>query len=298
MQLSYTLADPGKPALPADWIPVGLVAAMAALALIWNLGAGLQWQPGLAETLAVPLIPAALALSFHAARLPALREICIYAALWLAYAGFAVRLSYLAARFDFPMQDGFFARIDTALGFHWLPWAKIIFRPAIDRFTRPFYFSMAVQPALCVLIFSVAAPQRNRRLLTAVVLSVLVCIAISGLVPAIGPGEVYGMNSPWTPVVSAIRAGSHDPLPYVGIITFPSFHAALAVLFTVAHRGLRSFYPFAALNGLMLLTVPFFGNHYLVDILAGVCVAALCWKATARIFPRESAHPAHRRETS
>src|SRR5260370_34917421 len=54
-----------------------------------------------------------------------------------------------------------------------------------------------------------------------------------------------------------------------GVIAFPSFHAALAMLFTYAHRRLPTFLPMAVFNGLMLLAIPSEGGHYLVDIIGG-----------------------------
>jgi membrane-associated phospholipid phosphatase len=68
---------------------------------------------------------------------------------------------------------------------------------------------------------------------------------------------------------------SLDIMLLKGVIAFPSFHAVLAILFTYTHRGSPSFLPVAALNALMLLSVPSEGGHYLVDVLGGVTVGGL-----------------------
>jgi hypothetical protein len=68
-----------------------------------------------------------------------------------------------------------------------------------------------------------------------------------------------------------------------GIITFPSLHAALGILFSVAVwpvKGLR--WCAFGLNGLMLLATPAYGSHYVVDVIAGILVAAACWIMIAR----------------
>jgi hypothetical protein len=61
-----------------------------------------------------------------------------------------------------------------------------------------------------------------------------------------------------------------------GIITFPSFHTACAVLLPYLfrqHRYLR--WPVLAMNVLMLFSIPNHGYHYLVDMLAGAPIAGL-----------------------
>jgi len=64
------------------------------------------------------------------------------------------------------------------------------------------------------------------------------------------------------------------PMPYIGIISFPSFHASMAVLFTAAVRGNRYlFVPTFCLNAILLIATVVIGYHYFVDVLAGVTIA-------------------------
>ena len=59
-----------------------------------------------------------------------------------------------------------------------------------------------------------------------------------------------------------------------GIITFPSFHAAAAILALWAFWGIWWLRPFALITNVsMLLATPVIGGHYFVDILAGILVA-------------------------
>jgi membrane-associated phospholipid phosphatase len=61
-----------------------------------------------------------------------------------------------------------------------------------------------------------------------------------------------------------------------GIVTFPSFHAAAAVLLAWAASGIPFLrYPMIALNFLMLISAIPIGGHYAIDVIAGSLVAAV-----------------------
>jgi membrane-associated phospholipid phosphatase len=75
-----------------------------------------------------------------------------------------------------------------------------------------------------------------------------------------------------------------------GLITFPSFHTTLAVLFVAALRKHRlALVIGGVVNGSMLLSIPSEGGHYLVDVFAGALVAVLAIVAAARIERRLAA---------
>jgi len=61
-----------------------------------------------------------------------------------------------------------------------------------------------------------------------------------------------------------------------GIITFPSLHAALAVIPIVALWPIpRLRWLILALNIVMLAATPIDGSHYFIDVIAGIVVAAI-----------------------
>jgi membrane-associated phospholipid phosphatase len=68
-------------------------------------------------------------------------------------------------------------------------------------------------------------------------------------------------------------AKSFDVTDLGGIVAFPSYHAVLGVLLTYAHRGGVLLWPVAALNAVMLVSIPSEGGHYLIDLVAGVPTA-------------------------
>jgi membrane-associated phospholipid phosphatase len=64
----------------------------------------------------------------------------------------------------------------------------------------------------------------------------------------------------------------------VGLVSFSSMHAALAVMVALALWRFRlSRVPVAIFTALMLLSIPSEGGHYLVDVLAGASVGFLAW---------------------
>jgi hypothetical protein len=78
----------------------------------------------------------------------------------------------------------------------------------------------------------------------------------------------------------------------VGIVTFPSFHAAAAVLYLWALWCVWWMRPLALLaNGAMLLATPIGGGHYFVDVFAGMAVAVLAIAAALRIGEWLAAQP-------
>jgi membrane-associated phospholipid phosphatase len=108
--------------------------------------------------------------------------------------------------------------------------------------------------------------------------------------PSIAGGFLPASSTSW-PVFLGLRDGTLHTLHGLrseGIITFPSLHAGLAVLFAVALwrlRGLR--WAALLLNILMLVATPLCGSHYLVDVIAGGALAALCWIAAVSLAARE-----------
>ena len=60
-----------------------------------------------------------------------------------------------------------------------------------------------------------------------------------------------------------------------GIVTFPSYHTVLGVLFPYMFRRHRWFLPVLVLNVLLIGSVPTEGAHYVVDAIAGVIIAVV-----------------------
>jgi membrane-associated phospholipid phosphatase len=210
------------------------------------------------------------------------------------FAAVGAPLSYLAAGLGaaVPLQDPVLDAIDKALGFDWMA----LFRwlsdtPKTFLGLRLIYGSLL--PQLAVAVLCLAFTGRTlwlRTIMLAFILTTLVTIAISAALPAAGVWLHYGLSEADTRIVPAVRTvwpvftGLRDgsvrtlvALGAEGIITFPSLHAALAVIMVAALWPIAALrWPVLALNAVMLVSTPVDGAHYLVDILAGIGTAVVC----------------------
>jgi len=210
-----------------------------------------------------------------------------YVALWLSLAITIAIYSYAVTTSRMQLWDLQFARMDAALGFNWLGCLNFIMRhPILRNLLERDYNSIFVQVFVSIAYFAIIRrSDRNRELLWTGMLSALITASLSGLLPAIGPYVNDVRNLPvkdmpgWLAVFIALRDGSLSSfalLHMTGIVTFPSFHTALAIVLIYVHRPpLRSFVPVKILNVVMLVAIPFAGHHYLVDMIAGAGVAAI-----------------------
>ena len=122
-------------------------------------------------------------------------------------------------------------------------------------------------------------------------IALIITVAISTFVPAIG--TYYGLHIAPSQFASldgsmyaaqlrdilALREGSLRHLEMfklTGIVSFPSFHAASAVLYMWALWPVRFVGGLAAaLNLLMIAATPVIGAHYMIDVFGGVALAAI-----------------------
>jgi membrane-associated phospholipid phosphatase len=111
-------------------------------------------------------------------------------------------------------------------------------------------------------------------LLARLVASGLVTVGLSGLLPAVG----LIPDAPHVAHFLALRADTLREIDLTrlqGLISFPSYHAAMAVLVGHALWGVPYLrVPAALLNLVMLVATISEGGHYLVDVLAGCVIAA------------------------
>ncbi|MCC6888291.1 MAG: phosphatase PAP2 family protein [Hyphomicrobiales bacterium] len=211
----------------------------------------------------------------------------------ILFAALGAPLSYLAAAAGaaLPLQDHVFDAIDKALDFDWMALLRRLEEaPLLFGALRLIYGSLLPQMTIAVLCLAFSGRMLWLRIVMfAFVLTTLVTIAISALLPAAGVWLHYGLteadarvvpvvNTVW-PVFTGLRDGSLSALVALGaegVITFPSLHAALAVLMIAAFWPVVAMrWPVFALNAAMLVATPIDGAHYLVDVVAGMLIAAV-----------------------
>jgi len=75
-----------------------------------------------------------------------------------------------------------------------------------------------------------------------------------------------------------------------GLVTFPSFHTALAIVTAYAARNIRLIAgPAVVLNGIVIVSTLPEGGHFLVDVLAGAMIAGVAiglarWRLSRRLM--------------
>jgi len=195
-------------------------------------------------------------------------------------------LSYiLTGILPLPGCDGALATADRALGLNWLEMYQWLTRhPAIEASAHTLYMSLG--PEMLILFFALELlghHHQARAFFLWIIVSTIAALGIGALMPAAGAFVYYhlpvasttGYVSQW----ADLRNGTLriiNPFDNQGLVVFPSFHAVLAVLCANAARPLRILkYPLLALNLLIILSSPFEGGHYFIDIIAGIILAAL-----------------------
>jgi len=199
----------------------------------------------------------------------------------------AVTLIYLGATLNLPLTDLELQRFDRLLGFDWHAFNFWVAAhqplPELFRFA---YRTMLWQPFIVMFLVSASrAGDANSELIWIFLVSMLMCAAISATMPALGYDGVIGPAH--IEALKEIRAGLWTTLDLNkidGIVTFPSYHAALAVVMPYVLRRIRwAFWMATALNALMLLSTPIVGGHYLADTVAGVLLALVSIALTTAI---------------
>ena len=143
-----------------------------------------------------------------------------------------------------------------------------------------------VQTIASVLILPALGMTRQcSELLLLAALTLIPTTLISAVWPVLGPFDKHGGdNAEFLSHLFALRMAGpwhFDLTTMQGIIQMPSYHMTMAILFTYAFRytGLVG-WVVAGVNGIMLLSIPPIGGHYLVDVLVGGTIAILCIMAS------------------
>ena len=201
-------------------------------------------------------------------------------------------LTYVAISIDLPLWDETLLAWDRVLGFDFRYYLDFVnTHPQIISVLAAGYGSITWQ--VCGIMFLLPLAGYYRRTgeaICAFALALFATTFISAIVPAMGVYGTLGLTASDFPLLepqaynATLRDGTlvregrlHelDLLRLVGVLTFPSFHAASAVLYTWAFwpmRWLRLF--FVPCNGVMLIATPIAGGHYFVDVIAGIVIAA------------------------
>ncbi|MGB6175623.1 MAG: phosphatase PAP2 family protein [Methylocella sp.] len=183
-----------------------------------------------------------------------------------------------------PRWDGALATGDRALGLNWLDMYQWVTRhPAIEAGAHAAYFSLGPEMLILFIALELLGHHNQARaFLLWFIIATIAALGIGTLIPAAGAFVYYHLPVASTTGYVAQWADLRDgtlrtinPFDNQGLVIFPSFHAALAVLCACAAWPLRIFRcPLLALNLLVILSSPAMGGHYFIDIIAGIILAA------------------------
>jgi membrane-associated phospholipid phosphatase len=203
-------------------------------------------------------------------------------------------LTYVAGTANWPLQDHALLAIDRALGMdpEWIA-SYVNDHDWLGGLLLRGYGLIKWMLLLTPIVLSLTLRLvRLQVFVFAFSLTLIVTVAISTFIPAIG--TYYGLNiepSQFPTVdasmykaqlrdILALRDGSLrylEMFKLAGIVSFPSFHAASAVLYLWALWPVRGVGIITtALNLLMIAATPVIGAHYMIDVIGGVALAAIC----------------------
>lgn len=211
-------------------------------------------------------------------------------------------LSYMVAARGGPLWDAELTRWDKGLGLDWLAYLHWInARPLLGSLYHWSYVSLIPQLVILLMALAITGKERLlRRIACAAILSGLLSVLVSGYFPAasnfvylnlqpqdfpnLRPAAAYIHYADFT----ALRDGALTTLDVrtmQGIITFPSYHAALGAIFIWGFGKLGPWgWPGAFWALLMLAATPVDGAHYFVDVIAGIALALACVALSDRMI--------------
>ncbi|MGV1836902.1 phosphatase PAP2 family protein [Rhizobium rhizogenes] len=199
--------------------------------------------------------------------------------------------TYVAFALKLPLQDQQLLQLDQHLGIEWLRLISFIdTHPLLAQSLTFAYHTFRHQLLFLPVVLSLYGHRaRAYQIVGTYGLICFIASIITIWYPALGtytdfavsPYDLKNINGmlgvEYVPQIIAVRNDPHFVLQLEhasGIISFPSVHAAVAVLcgwgaWTI--RWIR--FPMIFLNTLMLLSAITEGGHYVVDLVAGIGVA-------------------------
>ncbi len=201
----------------------------------------------------------------------------------IAYTVVAAVFSYLMVTLRHPLFDKYLVTIDRDLGFDWPTMYGVVKNhPLLHSTLKIIYGSLAVQMFVVLILLNYRRQfARMREFLWLFVVTSLTCIVISGFLPTAGAFIYFNVptHEPYVDIFMALRDGSMKiiELNHVqGVVQFPSFHLAMAVLLVYAMRGRGLWFSaLFLLNTLVVLATPAIGGHHLADLIGGAIITVI-----------------------
>ena len=263
-----------------------IIAVMIGVDALWAWSIGIRVSPPNPWIIVIFCGMACLNLAYVTIRPD--RRIAMFAATiaqLIAFSSAATLLTYLTAASRFPLIDGYLAAADAAIRFDWLSLFMWVHEhPAVDRLLAISYDSAVVQIVILVILLpALGRLERLREFVWLFVITLLITVALAWVMPAEGAFAHYRVshltNAYYLHDFNVLRAGGMPEIAMArvtGIVQFPSFHAAMALMLIYAYRGISYLFPISILLNLVMIASSLTtGGHHLTDVLAGLAVVPL-----------------------
>ena len=201
-------------------------------------------------------------------------------------------MSYLTTTIVFPFQDKVLNQIDLMLGFDFTDLVAFVDgSPLFLEILKLFYFSSLSHIIFITVLLGILKPRYIMEFCNLYLMCLSATLFVAIFLPAIGPYEY--LHIPLSQVnnigheigrfhikdINLLRNHTQYTIKLSdmnGLISFPSFHTALAILIPYSVRKIKYIFPLLVLSSAIVLiaTLPI-GGHYLIDIIGGAIITAL-----------------------
>jgi hypothetical protein len=203
--------------------------------------------------------------------------------------------SYAVGRIPMPLADHWMIAADRVLapGLDWRAMMLALTRhPWLIDGANHVYGSLEWQGTVLILLCSVTGhSERCAAFVLRWIITLAMIVGVFALLPCYGPDFYHGLKHAEVPAIRSDAGWCAPPImkwlhstgrlrldlsAVTGIVTFPSFHAASAILFAWGFWTVRwARWPMLALNLAMIAATPPIGGHYFIDVLAGIAIAGI-----------------------
>jgi membrane-associated phospholipid phosphatase len=288
----------GNPKRIVEMLVVGAYISTFGLAAVSGLAIDLLGLAPIAACAAAFLLIGLLCKRFG---MPRVRDgtVCVVYGLLLTP---PIALStYLAIRLNMPFQDRNLASLDAALGFDWHYVIGLVDKsPVLSTIFNVAYATFSYQLLFWPLLLAIFGHKTRAYVMVAsfAVICFLASI-ISIWTPAVGAYAYYRFDDgmlknldafygyDFLDEFKAVREDSNfvwNLATSKGILTFPSVHAAVALLCAWAAWPLKALrYPAIILNVAMACSAVATAGHYAIDIVAGCALAIVSIALIVRV---------------
>ena len=203
-----------------------------------------------------------------------------------------------------PFVDRQLAALDRMMGFDWpsyVAWVRA--HPMLDGLLYVAYHGTVAELIVIAILLGALRAERIPELTATTLIGLMLTIVISGIFPAADADLYYAAAHPH--LVAEVPISDHFALRngtlreinlrrLQGLVSFPSFHAILSLLFIYVVRGIRLAVPLGVIVNIPVIAGTLSaGGHYLIDLVGGVAVTAIAIVlyrvAAARLGPKHVA---------